>query len=63
VLGIAYTLFSEWLNVTVSGNWAYTTAMPRLPFIGTGLAPLLEWVIVPTAALRIIGRRAREALQ
>lgn len=63
VLGVAYTVFSEWLNVTVSGNWAYTDDMPCLPFIGTGLAPLLEWIVVPTTALLFVGRRAREALQ
>ena len=50
VLGLAYTVFSEWLNVTVRGSWAYAAAMPRVPPLGTGLSPLLQWVIVPVAA-------------
>ncbi len=50
-LGIAYTVFSEWLNVDLRGSWAYTPAMPRLPWIGTGLAPLAQWLVVPAAAL------------
>jgi len=50
VSGLAYTVFSEWLNVTVRGSWAYAPAMPRLPPLGTGLSPLLQWVIVPLIA-------------
>ena len=50
VLGLAYTVFSEWLNVTVRGSWAYAAAMPRVPPLGTGLSPLLQWIIVPLVA-------------
>src|SRR6476620_1944521 len=28
--GLAYTVFSEWLNVSVRRSWAYTAAMPVL---------------------------------
>jgi hypothetical protein len=51
VLGIAYTVFSEWLNVVVRGSWAYTPTMPRVPPLGTGLAPLLQWLLLPTMSL------------
>ena len=51
VLGAAYTIYSEWLNVEVRATWSYADAMPRLPWLGTGLAPLLQWVIVPSLAL------------
>jgi hypothetical protein len=50
LLGVAYTVFSEWLNVAVRGSWAYASAMPRVPPLGTGLSPLLQWIIVPLAA-------------
>lgn len=53
VLGAAYTVYSEWLNVSVRGSWAYSPSVPTLALIGTGLAPLLQWLIVPTIALRI----------
>lgn len=56
--GIGYTIYSEWLNVSVRGAWAYSPLMPTLPLLGTGLAPLLQWLIVPTAALRIAAGRA-----
>lgn len=50
LLGIAYTVFSEWLNVAVRGSWAYAPTMPRVPPLGTGLSPLLQWIVVPLAA-------------
>jgi hypothetical protein len=52
-LGIAYTAYSEWLNVNVRGSWAYSPAMPTLPVLGTGLAPLLQWIVVPILVQRI----------
>ena len=61
VLGTAYTIFSEWLNVAIRGTWSYTMAMPVLPWLGTGLTPLLQWLIVPGLALAIIGHRYRRA--
>ena len=48
--GIAYTIFSEWLNTEIRGSWAYTDLMPQLPLIGTGIAPLAQWIVVPLAA-------------
>ena len=50
-LGIAYTVFSEWLNVVVRESWAYAPAMPRVPPLGTGLTPLLQWLLLPTMSL------------
>lgn len=51
--GIGYTIYSEWLNVSVRGAWAYSSLMPTLPLVGIGLGPLLQWLIVPTTAMRI----------
>ena len=50
VLGIAYTIYSEWLNVSVRGSWTYSEAMPVVPLIGTGLTPLLQWIVIPSLA-------------
>ncbi len=50
MLGIAYTVFSEWLNVSVRGSWTYDAMMPVVPPLGTGLTPLLQWVIIPALA-------------
>jgi len=48
--GVAYTAFSEWLNVSVRGSWAYAEAMPTIA--GIGVSPLLQWVLVPLVVLR-----------
>jgi hypothetical protein len=63
VLGVAYTVFSEWLNVAVRASWAYSERMPviRLPGFDIGVSPLLQWIVVPAiafaAARRGAGRR------
>jgi hypothetical protein len=51
-IGIAYTAFSEWLNVYVRKSWAYSHWMPTVTLGGVhiGLSPLLQWAIVPTLA-------------
>lgn len=53
LIGIGYTIYSEWLNTVVRQSWTYAPAMPRLPPFGTGLSPLLQWVVVPLLALRL----------
>lgn len=52
LLALSYTVFSEWLNTEVRGAWAYLDAMPRLPGLGTGLTPVLQWIVVPVLAFR-----------
>ena len=51
-IALAYTVFSEWLNVSVRGSWAYAAIMPTVPPFGTGLAPLLQWLVVPAVVFR-----------
>lgn len=60
-LGVAYSGFSEWLNVYARKSWAYSQWMPVLP-IGPyriGLSPLLQWLFVPGAALLLAARTLR----
>lgn len=54
--GLAYTVFSEWLNVEVRLSWAYSLHMPVLPPFGTGLSPVLQWLVVPALALWVARR-------
>jgi hypothetical protein len=49
-LGLGYTVFSEWLNINVRGNWNYSSWMPRLPPLGTGLSPAMQWIVIPALA-------------
>lgn len=61
-VGIAYTLFSEWLNVEWRGAWAYAVAMPRLPVLGTGVTPVLQWILLPPLCLIAARRLTRRTL-
>lgn len=45
------TISLEWLNVELWRSWAYTAAMPRLPPLGTGLSPVLQWLLLPPLCL------------
>ena len=46
-LGLGYTILSEWVNVDIRSAWGYGATMPRVPFVGTGLAPFLQWLLLP----------------
>lgn len=57
VIGIGYTIYSEWLNTVVRKTWEYSELMPTVPLLGTGLSPLLQWVILPTIGFAAIRYR------
>jgi hypothetical protein len=54
---LIYTGYSEYLNTEVRRSWTYSDLMPRLPGLGIGLSPILQWLLVPAVAL-IWARRA-----
>lgn len=56
MLAVAYTVLSERLNLA-AGNWTYSAWMPVLPWVEVGLSPLLQWLLVPLAALGWAYRR------
>lgn len=58
IFGAGYTVYSEWFNVSVRGSWAYAPSMPTLPPLGTGLTPLLQWIVIPSFALGMVYRVA-----
>ena len=56
LMGLIFTTYSEWMNVEVRHSWAYTDLMPRLPPLGTGLSPLLQWLVLPVLAFAVMRR-------
>ena len=62
MFGVAYTIFSEWLNIVIRAAWAYRDIMPVVPILDAGLTPLLQWVVVPTLAYLAALRLPRGAL-
>ncbi len=50
VIGVGYTVFSEWLNIEIRQSWAYRDLMPIIPVINAGLSPVAQWLVLPAAA-------------
>lgn len=46
-VGVGLTIGFEYYYVEVTGRWSYSELMPRVPPLGTGLYPLLQWIFVP----------------
>jgi hypothetical protein len=53
LFGLAYTVFSEWMNITVLRSWTYSDRMPTLAFgeFAIGVSPLLQWLFLPPLSL------------
>ena len=56
--GLGITVGIEFLSTEILDRWVYGAAMPRLPLIGTGLAPILQWALIPTLVLWYMRRLA-----
>lgn len=50
LVGVAATIALE-LHATGTGRWIYADSMPRLPLLGVGLSPVLQWIIVPSISI------------
>ena len=53
-VGVAATVALEWWNVTIRHSWAYSATMPTVA--GIGLAPLMQWVLLPPLTLWLARR-------
>jgi hypothetical protein len=56
LLGLGYTIFSEWVNIDIRSAWGYSAFMPRIPWLGTGLAPVIQWLILPSVTVGVARR-------
>lgn len=60
VVGVLVTVGIEFAATRIDNpvlNWAYAPEMPVLPFIGTGLSPVLQWLLLPPLALWFVRRQ------
>jgi len=60
-IGLGITIAMEYWATTIAGRWEYTNAMPILPLLGTGLAPLLQWVLIPPLVVWLTRRQIAQA--
>jgi hypothetical protein len=56
-VGVVVTIIFEALATGMLERWAYNDAMPRLPVLGTGLLPLLQWLALPPLVLWFVRRQ------
>ena len=60
-VGLVATMAIEFYSTEVAGRWTYGESMPRLPLIGTGLAPVVQWIVVPLLVLWYMQRLTAKA--
>lgn len=58
--GLAYTAWSEYSNAIIKRTWAYTDAMPLVPWTEIGATPIMQWLIVPVLALAAPSGRVKD---
>jgi hypothetical protein len=58
-IGVSITVAIEWLATHGYwiGTWSYLSAMPLVPGAGIGLAPLLQWVVLPLLTVWFVRRQ------
>ena len=57
--GMVMTLALEWWATRISGRWAYAETMPTIPVLGTGVLPLLQWLLIPPIVVWVVRRQTR----
>ncbi|WP_019531447.1 hypothetical protein [Dasania marina] len=50
-IGLVITLILEYLATEVFDRWQYSEIMPQLWGLGTGITPIIQWLIVPLVSL------------
>lgn len=58
VAGLLITVAMERLAIA-TGRWAYDEAMPVMPVLEVGLAPLLQWLVLPPLTVWLVQRQLR----
>ncbi len=56
-VGLVITIILEALATGPLERWSYTSSMPTLPVLGTGLLPLLQWILLPPLTLWFVRRQ------
>lgn len=60
VIGVIITVVIEAIAVHVLQRWQYATAMPTLPILGTGIVPVLQWLIIPPIIVAMMRRKGTD---
>lgn len=55
--GVAITIVLERLATGSLERWAYAETMPIVPLLGVGLAPMLQWIVLPPLVMWFVRRQ------
>jgi len=58
-VGVGLTVGFEYYYTEVSLHWTYSELMPRVPQFGTGLSPLVQWLVIPLLVASLTRRIVR----
>lgn len=58
-VGVGLTVGFEYYYTEVSLRWTYSELMPRVPPFGTGLSPLVQWLVIPLLVASLTRRVVR----
>lgn len=58
-VGVLVTIALEWHATALADRWQYAGFMPTVPLLGTGLLPLLQWLILPLVVIWLTRRQIR----
>ena len=56
-VGVVITVIFEVLATGPLARWQYTSAMPTLPILGTGILPLSQWIVLPPLTIWFVRRQ------
>jgi hypothetical protein len=56
-IGVLVTIGLEWHATEITRRWSYAPTMPVLPPLGTGLMPILQWLLLPPLVLWFVRRQ------
>lgn len=62
VVGTVITFVFEAIAIHVLDRWQYAPAMPTLPILGTGITPILQWLVIPSLIVFMMRRRGKRAV-
>ena len=57
LFSVSYTIFSEITNVTIKNLWGYSDLMPGIPYIGAGVVPVVQWIVIPPLIIFFVKRQ------
>lgn len=57
LVGVLVTIGFEWHATVIAERWTYAEHMPVLPVLGTGLLPLMQWLVLPPLIVWLVYRQ------